>query len=61
MAKTIERRLEDLEEKVKQLQSFIGIAKDVKVGLIRFRGHFPKEGYDVHDVHNTGQAGAPAL
>jgi hypothetical protein len=33
----------------------------IAVGLIRFRGHFPKEGYDVHDVHDTGQAGAPAL
>ncbi len=31
------------------------------LGLIRFRGHIPKEGYDVHDVHYTGQAGAPAL
>jgi DNA methylase len=30
--------------------------------LIRFRGHFPKGGYDVHDGnHDTGQAGAPAL
>jgi sec-independent protein translocase protein TatA len=43
---------------------FVTFGSDVSfqgMGLIRFRGHFPKEGYDVHDVHDTGQAGAPAL
>ena len=30
------------------------------VGLIRFRGHFPKGGYDVHtDGRNNSQAPAP--
>jgi hypothetical protein len=33
-----------------------------RMGLIRFGGHLPKGGYDVHDGrHDTGQAGAPAL
>ncbi|MHC4831002.1 MAG: hypothetical protein ACYTFT_11720, partial [Planctomycetota bacterium] len=32
------------------------------VGLIRFRGHFPKGGYDVHDGdHEAVPAPAPAV
>ena len=33
----------------------------LEVGLIRFRGHFPREGYDVHDARDETETNPTQL
>ena len=38
---------------------FRASAERARLGLIRFRGHFPKGGYDVHDGHTNQEPATP--
>ena len=38
---------------------FTALRAAAQVGLIRFRGHFPKGGYDVHDGHTNQEPATP--
>ena len=41
---------------------YVTTVYDLELGLIRFRGHIPKGGYDVHDdQNNEAPASAPAV